>query len=121
MTDHPAAEPGRALAALDRAEHRVEERSAVFHKELGLTDLVLTQIVFVVGTIRVGTAAKLGPTQLFFWLLAILTFYLPLVAVVIHLNRLMPLEGGLQQIVTQLDNDFVCYLVPWALWSVANL
>ena len=74
-------------------EARVEAQSAVFRKELGLTDLVLTQIVFVVGTIWVGTAAKLGNDQLFFWLLAIVTFYLPLGAVVIQLNRLMPLVG----------------------------
>src|ERR671935_893334 len=85
------------LAEVRREEGRIEERSAVFRKELGLTDLVLTQIVFVVGTIWVGTAAKLGDQQLFFWLLAIVTFYLPLAAVVIYLNRLMPLEGGLYQ------------------------
>jgi len=69
-SDPPATEaaaPGPA--ELRREEQRVEERSAVFKKELGLTDLVLTQIVFVVGTIWVGTAAKLGTDQLFFWLL----------------------------------------------------
>ena len=44
---------------VERSEiERVEERSAVFTKELGLTDLVLTQIVFVVGTVWVGTAAS---------------------------------------------------------------
>jgi hypothetical protein len=30
-----------------------------------------------------------------FWLAAMLAFYVPLAAVVIFLNRLMPLEGGL--------------------------
>src|SRR5437870_3016946 len=121
MTDRPAAEPDRTLAALHRAEHRVEERSAVFRKELGLLDLVLTQIVFVVGTIWVGTAAKLGNEQLFFWLLAILTFYLPLAAVVIHLNRLMPLEGGLYQWAKLGFNDFVGFMVAWDLWVFAIL
>src|SRR5262249_50240932 len=58
-----------ASAQVRREEERVEQRSAVFPKELGLTDLVLTQIVFVVGTMWVGTAAKLGNQQLFFWLL----------------------------------------------------
>src|ERR1044071_7752882 len=92
-------EEARAVASdeLKREEKRVEGRSAVFRKELGLRDLVLTQIVFVVGTVWVGTAARLGDEQLFFWLLAIATFYLPLAAVVIYLNRLMPLEGGLYQ------------------------
>src|SRR5918911_743638 len=89
-------EPQAALD-LQRAERRVEERSAVFHKELGLFDLVLMQVVFVVGTVWVGAAAKLGNQQLVFWLLALLTFYLPQAAVVIHLNKRMPLEGGLYQ------------------------
>jgi uncharacterized membrane protein len=66
---------------------------AAFKKELGLRDLVLTQIVFVVGGSWVGTAAKLGSAQTFYWLLAILLFYLPVAAVVIYLNRFMPLEA----------------------------
>jgi len=109
------------LSEVRREEERVEERSAVFRKELGLTDLVLTQIVFVVGTIWVGTAAKLGGEQLFFWLLAILTFYLPLAAVVIYLNRLMPLEGGLYQWAKLGFNEFVGYMVAWNLWVFAIL
>jgi len=80
---------------LARLEEDVEQRSGALKKELGLFDLVLTQIVFVVGTIWVGWAAKLGDDQTVFWLLAIVTFYLPLAAVVIFLNRLMPLEGGI--------------------------
>jgi glutamate:GABA antiporter len=109
------------LAEVRREEERVEERSAVFRKELGLTDLVLTQIVFVVGTVWVGTAAKLGDQQLFFWLLAIVTFYLPLAAVVIYLNRLMPLEGGLYQWAKLGLGEFVGYMVAWNLWVFATL
>jgi amino acid transporter len=104
-----------------REEERVEGRSAVFRKELGLWDLVLTQIVFVVGTIWVGTAARLGDEQLFFWLLAIATFYLPLAAVVIYLNRLMPLEGGLYQWAKLALGEFAGYMVAWNLWVFAIL
>src|SRR5213596_3535220 len=100
-------------------EREVEKRSAVFKKELGLFDLVLTQIVFVVGTIWVGWAAKLGADQNVFWLLAILTFYLPLAAAVIFLNRLMPLEGGLYQWAKLAFNDFVAFMVAWNLWVFA--
>src|SRR5205814_10421746 len=94
-------------ATVVELERDVEARSAVFKKELGLFDLVLTQIVFVVGTIWVGTAAKLGHSQIIFWLLAILLFYLPLAAAVIFLNRLMPLEGGLYQWAKLAFNDFI--------------
>jgi len=101
------------LAALERD---VEQRSANFRKELGLFDLVLTQIVFVVGTVWVGWAAKLGDQQTFFWLLAILTFYIPLAVVVIFLNRLMPLEGGIYQWAKLAFNDFVAFMLAWNLW-----
>ena len=100
-------------------ERDVEQRSAVFKKELGLFDLVLTQVVFVVGTIWVGWAAKLGNEQNVFWVLAILTFYLPLAAAVIFLNRLMPLEGGLYQWAKLAFNDFVAFMVAWNLWVFA--
>src|SRR3984893_3963049 len=97
-------------------ERDVESRSAAFKKELGLFDLVLTQVVFVVGTVWVGWAAKLGEHQTFFWLLAILTFYLPRAAVLSYLNRLMPLEGGLYQWAKLAFNDFVAFMVAWNLW-----
>src|SRR5258708_30683892 len=105
-----------SLSQLEALERDVEARSAVFKKELGLFDLVLTQIVFVVGTIWVGWAAKLGDSQMVFWLLAIVTFYLPLAAVVIFLNRLMPLEGGIYQWAKLAFNDFVAFMVAWNLW-----
>lgn len=55
----------------------VEKRSAGLRKELGLVDLVLMQILYVVGSSWVGTAAKLGTSHTVFWLLAIASFYLP--------------------------------------------
>src|ERR1700674_5643733 len=100
---------------LDRAERDVEEHSVALKKPLGLRDLVLTQILFVVGSSWVGTAAKLGPSHLFFWLLAIVLFYIPQAAVVIYLNRLMPLEGGLYQWAKLGFNEFVGFLVAWNL------
>ena len=105
-----------APAEIRREEQRVLERSAVFRKELGLVDLVLTQILFVVGTVWVGTAAKLGDQQLFFWLLAIALFYLPLAVVVITLNRLMPLEGGLYQWAKLGFGECTGFMVAWNLW-----
>ena len=97
-------------------EERVAAQSDVFKKELGLRDLVLMQIVFVVGGSWVGTAAKLGSSQTVYWLLAILLFYLPVAAVVIYLNRLLPLEGGLYQWAKFGFNEFTGFMVAWNLW-----
>src|SRR5215204_7420821 len=112
-TDHTDRDPPANVAEIERD---VEGRSAVFKKELGLFDLVLTQVVFVVGTIWVGWAAKLGHQQNIFWILAILTYYLPLAAAVIFLNRLMPLEGGLYQWAKVAFKDFIAFMVAWNLW-----
>jgi len=89
----------------------VRSHSAELKKELGLGDLILTQILYVVGSHWVGTAAKLGSSQIVFWLLAIALFYGPLAAVVIYLNRLMPLEGGLYQWAKLGFNDFMGFIV----------
>src|SRR5438477_7030909 len=97
-------------------EREVEARSTALKKELGLRDLVLIQVVFVVGTVWVGFAAKLGSSQMAFWLIAIATFYLPLAAVVIYLNRLAPLEGGLYQWAKVAFDDFVAFMVAWNFW-----
>jgi amino acid transporter len=102
-------------------EERVEARSREFKKELGLPDLVLTQILFIVGLPWVGVAAKQGPSHIVLWLGAILLFYLPSAAVVIYLNRAMPLEGGVYQWAKLGFNDAVGFLVAWNLWLMAIL
>src|SRR2546423_6221996 len=104
---------------LERAEQNVEQHSAALKKPLGLFDLVVTQILFVVGSSWVGTAAKLGPSHLFFWSLAILLFYIPQAAVVIYLNRRMPFEGGLYQWAKLGFNEFVGFMVAWNVWLLS--
>src|SRR5215470_16805624 len=106
---------------LDKAEASVQERSGAFKKELGLLDLALTQVLFIIGLGWIGTAAKLGPSHVVFWLLAVFFFYLPSAVVVIYLNRLMPLEGGLYQWAKLGFNDLVGFLVAWNLWLFAIL
>src|SRR2546423_9806433 len=89
MIDEPA-QPSE----LRRAEAQVERRSAVFKKELGLMDLALTQVLFIVGLPWIGVAAKQGPSHVVLWLLAMLFFYVPSAVAAICLNRLVPLAGG---------------------------
>ncbi len=88
-------------------------------RELGLRDLVLTQILFVVGLTNFGNAAKLGASHVVFWLAAIVLFYIPLAMVVIRLNRWRPLEGGLYQWAHAAFGDLAGFLVAWNLWIYA--
>jgi glutamate:GABA antiporter len=97
----------------------VNSEQASLRKELGLRDLVLAQILCVVGSTWVGVAAKLGKSEAIFWLVAIALFYLPLAAVVIYLNRLMPLEGGLYQWAKEGFGEMAGFLTAWNLWVYA--
>src|SRR5213594_427973 len=105
--------------SLDRGERSVKEHSESLKKPLGFFDLVLTQILFVVGSSWVGAAAKLGQAHLFFWLLAILLFYIPQAAVVIYLSNRMPLEGGIYQWAKLGFNEFEGFIVAWNLWLLS--
>jgi amino acid transporter len=97
----------------------VEQQSSELRQELGLPDLVLTQILYVVGLSWVGAAAKLGTSQIPFWLAAMALFYLPQAIVVIHLSRRFPLEGGLYQWSKLGLNQGMAFLVGWNLWIYA--
>src|SRR5947199_7621568 len=88
-------------------------------KELGLADLVLAQVLCVVGSSWVGIAAKLGRSHVAFWLGGILLFYVPLAVVVIYLNRMMPLEGGLYQWAKSGFGEMAGFLTAWNLWIYA--
>jgi amino acid transporter len=96
-----------------------EQESSHLRQELGLRDLVLTQILYVVGLSWVGTAAKLGTAQIPFWLGAMAMFYLPQAIVVVHLSRRFPLEGGLYQWAKLGLGDGMAFLVGWNLWIYA--
>jgi amino acid transporter len=103
-------------AELAQAEARVEAHSASLRRELGVRDLALTQILFIVGLTWIGVAGKLGPSHVIFWLLAIVLFYVPSAVVVMYLSRLMPLEGGLYQWAKLGLNGTVGFLLAWNLW-----
>jgi len=97
----------------------VEQESSHLRQELGLTDLVLTQIMYVVGLSWVGVAGKLGTAQIPFWLAAMALFYVPQAIVVVHLSRRFPLEGGLYQWAKLGLNEAIAFLVGWNLWIYA--
>src|SRR6185436_918513 len=113
----PVGPPGEAMSdELARAEAQVEARSAELKKVLGVRDLALTQILFIIGLTWIGVAGKLGPSHVVLWLLAAGLFYLPCTVVVIWLNQLMPLEGGLYQWAKLGFNQTLGFLVAWNLW-----
>lgn len=111
----------RPSSSADVPAGAADAAAAGLRRELGLSDLVLTQILFIVGLPWVGVAAKQGPAHVVFWLIAAALFYVPSAIVVTHLNRRMPLEGGLYQWAKLGFNDLVGFLVAWNLWLFAIL
>src|SRR5258708_12270418 len=99
-------------AASERAGHGLKQ-------ELGLRDLVLAQVLCVVGTSFAGISAKVGRAHVIFWLTAMSLFYVPLAVVVIHLNRRLPLEGGLYQCAKAAFGEAAGFLIAWNLWGYA--
>jgi amino acid transporter len=95
------------------------EPSHELRRELGLRDLVLAQVLCVVGSGWVGVAAKLGQAHAVFWIGSMVLFYLPLAIVVIYLNREMPLEGGLYEWSRQGFGEMLGFLTGWNLWVYA--
>ena len=90
--------------------------AASLHRRLRLRDLVLTQILCVVGSSWVGVAAGLGRAQALTWVAAMVVFYLPMAVSVIYLNREMPLEGGLYVWAHTAFGDLGGFMTAWNLW-----
>lgn len=91
------------------------------HRQLGLRDLVLAQILSVVGAGWVGTAAALGRAHAVTWITAMAIFYLPMAATVFNLNRVLPLEGGLYQWARVAFGEFAGFLIFWNLAAFATI
>ena len=106
---------------LAAAEATIQRGSAELRKELGFRDLIFAQILAVMVPDFFGTAVKAGASHVVLWLLAIVLFFIPQAALVAHLNRLMPLEGGLYEWARLAFNDGLGFLVAWNLWLFGTL
>jgi amino acid transporter len=91
-------------------------KSRLLSREFGLLNLTLSQPLYIMGIFWIGVSAKLGPQHVVFWLAAMALFYLPSGAVVIYLNRVHPVEGGLYEWARLGFGEFVGFLVGWNMW-----
>ena len=84
------------------------------------------QILLVVGVTWAGLAARQGSTHVAFWLLGIVTLFLPVAGVVHYCAKIWPLEGGVYQWTKHAIGPFAGFLSAWnfaiwALFAVSNL
>ena len=95
------------------------DRPHTLLRQLRLRDLVLAQILTVVGSSWVGIAAGVGQAQFTIWLLAFALFYAPMAVAVYVLNRAMPLEGGLYEWARRGFGDTAGFMTAWNIWAYA--
>jgi amino acid transporter len=92
------------------------EATATLNRALGLRDLVLFNLVAVVGLRWLATAAKSGPSALALWLLAAVFFFVPQGLVVTELSSRFPQEGGIYQWTKRALGEKHGYVCGWCYW-----
>jgi amino acid transporter len=93
-----------------------EENAPQLERALTLRDLVLFNLVAVVGITWVATAAKAGPSALTLWLLAALLFFIPQGLAVIQLSSSYPDEGGIYAWTKKEFGEGHGFLCGWCYW-----
>src|SRR5579863_7682356 len=109
---------GNPLYKLDAT---VSSSSSSLRRELGIADLMLAQILIIIVPEFFGTAVKAGASHVVLWILAIVLFFIPHALVVAHLNRLLPLEGGLYEWARFGFGDRIGFLVAWNVWLLQTI
>jgi amino acid transporter len=107
--------------ALRNATAEVQSHGSALRRELGIVDLALAQILIIIVPEFFGTAVKAGNAHVVLWLVAIVLFFIPHAYVVAHLNRLMPLEGGLYEWARLAFSDRVGFITAWNLWLLQTI
>jgi amino acid transporter len=92
------------------------ETTPQLERALTLRDLVLFNLVAVIGITWVATAAKAGPSALTLWLLAAILFFVPQGLAVIQLSSSFPAEGGIYAWTKKEFGEGHGFLCGWCYW-----
>jgi glutamate:GABA antiporter len=89
-------------------------------RSMGARDTALFLVVDVASPRWIATAAAAGPSSLIIWLIALLTFFVPLAFTVLELSSRHPDEGGVYVWTRRAFGDFAGFMTGWMYW-VSNL
>ena len=84
---------------------------------LTLRDLVLFNLVAIIGLRWLATSAKAGPAALVLWVLAALLFFVPQGLSVVELSRRYPEEGGIYAWTKRALGDRHAFICGWSYWT----
>jgi amino acid transporter len=91
-----------------------------FIRALGLRDVVLMNVVAVIGMRWIARGARTGPASVTLWVLAWIAFFVPLAIAVSALARKYPEQGGVYAWVRRAFGQGHGFVCGWCLW-VNNL
>lgn len=93
-----------------------ENSSPQLERRLVLRDLVLFNLVAILGLPWVATAAKAGPGSITLWLLAAALFFVPQGLAVIQLAADLPHEGGIYSWTRKELGEVHGFVCGWCYW-----
>src|SRR2546423_9054838 len=85
-------------------------------RALKLRDLVLFNLVAVLGLRHLGTTAKFGPGSLLMWLITAVFFFIPQGLAVMELSSRFPKEGGIYFWTKHALGEGHGFLCGWCYW-----
>ncbi len=100
-------------ASMTNADELARQRPP---RVLGLRDVVLFNMVAVIGLRWLATAAKAGPGTLALWMLAAAFFFIPQGLSVLALSARFPSEGGIYTWTRETFGEGHGFLCGWCYW-----
>ncbi|MCL4540674.1 MAG: APC family permease [Bacteroidetes bacterium] len=86
-------------------------------RALKVRDIVLFNVVAIVGIRWISIAAATGPSSISLWLLALVLFFVPQAVAVIYLSKKYPIEGGVYEWAKVEFGDFHGFVAGWCYWA----
>jgi glutamate:GABA antiporter len=93
-----------------------EQSTSQLVRALKLRDLVLFNLVAILGLRHLGTTARFGPGSLLMWLIAAVFFFVPQGLAVIELSSRFPKEGGIYFWTKNAFGEGHGFLCGWCYW-----
>ncbi len=102
------------------AESERHSKTGQLTRAMGLRDVVLLNVVAIVGLRWLLTASQIGAESILLWILALLLFFIPQGMAVSELSAHYPEEGGIYAWTKRAFGPFHGFLSGWCYW-VNNL
>ena len=102
------------------SENLSENSKPKLPRVMGFWDVLLFNIVTVLGPRWIAAAAHNGTSSITLWFLAAFLFFVPTALVIAELSTRFPQEGGLYVWTQEAFGEFAGFMAAWTYW-MSNL